>query len=138
MKLIHLLVLPFCFVAGGLRAAPDAPATLTPVAKAPFRLIFKAYDGDPKIDPIKQFSFQIDTIDRRQPAEFLNMGTLIPNTHFKLLKFEFKTARNATLQEDEDASELTILNTVTKKTAVLPFNKVVDVSAIDAPAQKSK
>ena len=61
------------------------------------------------------------------------MGNWIPNTRLKLLQFVFKEAYNAKIQEKEDVSELTVINPVTGKTAVLPLNKVVDVSGIYSP-----
>ncbi len=93
------------------------------------RMLFKAYDGDPsQTDRYDKFSFQIDTIDLRQPSEFLKLGDMIPNTKFKLVKFTFKEAYDEKLKEKVDVSELEIVNTVTGKTATLTSNKVVDVS----------
>jgi len=129
MRFAFFLILTVCVVATPLRSAPEAPAT-----PAPFRLVFKAYDGNPKTtDDYQKFSFQIDTLDRRQPSEFLNLGNWIPNTRLKLLQFVFKEAYNAKIQEKEDVSELTVINPATGKTAVLPLNKVVDVSGIYSP-----
>jgi hypothetical protein len=133
MKTFSLLIF-FCIAIGALRAAPETQA---PVEK-PFRLVFKSYDGDPKADPVEKFSFQIETIDRRQPSEFLKLGEQIPNTKFKLLKFVFKEAFNPQVKEMEDVSELTVVNVVTGKTAVLTYNKVVDVSAANTPGPASK
>ena len=131
MKTIPLLlVLLVCFAGGSLRAGPESPA---PPPKAPFRLVFKGYDGDSKTGKPESFAFQVDTIDQRRPSEFLKLGDFIPKTHLKLLKFEFKEAFDAKLHEKVDVSELTVLNTVTKKTAVLPPNKIVDVSATNTP-----
>lgn len=111
-----------------IRAAPDSPA---PAGKQ-MRLAFKAYDGNPKnTNDYSKFSFQIDTIDLRQPSEFLQLGQMIPNTKFKLLKFVFKEKRNQMTGEMDDVSELTIANKTTGQTAVLIFNMVVDVSPID-------
>ena len=108
-----------------LRAAPEGPAP----AQKQMRMLFKAYDGDPsQTDRYDKFSFQIDTIDLRQPSEFLKLGDMIPNTKFKLVKFTFKEAYNEKLKEKVDVSELEIVNTVTGKTATLTSNKVVDVS----------
>lgn len=121
-----------CGLSNSLRAAPDAPTS----APAAFRIVFKAYDGDPKRanGDYHIFSFQIDTVDLRQPSEFLSLGNRIPNAQLKLLKFVFKEAYNEKLQGNEDVSELTIVNIVTGKTTVLPLNKVVNVSANDPQA----
>lgn len=106
--------------------AEDSPA------KA-FRIVFKAYDGDPqRTKDYSKFSFQIDTIDLRQPSEFLNLGNMIPNTKFKLVKFVFKEAFDEKQKELTDVSELVIVNTITGQTVTLPYNKVVDVSAVNA------
>src|SRR5687767_13406043 len=48
-----------------------------------FRLIFSAYDGDPKTDKPEKMNFQINTVDLRQPSEFLKLGDPVPNTKFK-------------------------------------------------------
>jgi hypothetical protein len=92
----------------------------------PFRLVFKGYDGDPKKDKIEKFSFQIDTIDLRQPSAFLSMNDMVANTKFKLSKFEFKTQKNANTGEDEDVSELTLVNTETNDTIVLILNRITN------------
>jgi len=93
----------------------------------PFRLIFKSYDGDPKKgDPITKFSFQIDTIDLRQPSDFLKMGEMVPNTKFKLEKFEFKEAYNPKIEDKEDVSELTLVNVDTADKIVLIFNRITN------------
>lgn len=92
----------------------------------PFRLVFKAYDGDPKKDPISKFNFQIDTIDFKQPTDFLKLGDQVPHTKYKLDKFEFKEANNPKIQENEDVSELTLVNTETGDKIVLVFNRVIN------------
>ncbi|MDR3402757.1 MAG: thrombospondin type 3 repeat-containing protein [Chthoniobacter sp.] len=95
--------------------------------KVPFRLVFKAYDGDPKrTKDYSKFSFQIDTLDLRQPSDFLNIGSMVPNTKFKLEKFEFKEAYNEKIQEKEDVSELTLVDTITGDKIVLSLNKITD------------
>ncbi len=94
--------------------------------KVPFRLLFNSYDGNPKTDPPDKINFQINTVDLRQPSVFLNLGAMVPKTKFKLVKFEYKTKYNDKIQEDEDASELTVENSETKETIILIFNKVTD------------
>ena len=94
--------------------------------QVPFRLVFKAYDGDPKIDKPEKFSFQIDTVDLKQPSEFLKLQDLVPNTKFKLDKFEYKTAYNASIQEQEEVSELTLVNQDTGDKIVLVYNRVTN------------
>ena len=94
--------------------------------KIPFRLLFNAYDGDPKKDKPESFSFQINTIDLRQPSEFLKLGETVARTKFKLLKFEYKTQLNPTTGDLEDVSELTVINTETDQPVILVFNRVSD------------
>ena len=94
--------------------------------KVPFRLLFNAYDGDPKRDKPEAMNYQINTVDLKQPSEFLKLGETVANTKFKLIKFEYKTVRNDKIEEDEDASELTIQNSSTNETIVLIYNKVTD------------
>ncbi len=95
--------------------------------KVPFRLVFKAYDGEPKkTKDYSKFSFQIDTLDRKQPSEFLNLGQMVPNTKFKLEKFEFKERKNPSTDEMDDVSELTLVDTITGAKIVLIYTKVTD------------
>ncbi len=90
----------------------------------PFRLIVKAYDGDPA-DP-SSLNFQINTVDVRQPTQFLKMNDMIPGTKFKIVKFEKKTQLNEKTQAQDDISELTVQNTETEESVVLILNKVID------------
>lgn len=95
--------------------------------KVPFRLVLKGYDGDPRrTKDYSKFSFQIDTLDLRQPSEFLNLGNMVPNTKFKVEKFEFKEAYNPKIEEKEDVSELTLVDTITGDKIVLVLNRVID------------
>lgn len=92
----------------------------------PFRLLFNAYDGDPKTDKIDKFAFQLNTIDLKQPSEFLKIGETVKNTKFKLDKFEYKTQLNPKTGEQEDISELTIVNVETREPVILILNRVTD------------
>jgi hypothetical protein len=94
--------------------------------KIPFRLILKSYDGTPNKDPIEKFSFQIDTIDLRQPSDFLKIGEMVPHTKFKLEKFEYKQAYNPKIEDKEDVSELTLSNVETGDKIVLVYNRITD------------
>ncbi len=109
------------------RPAPSARADDKPAAAhVPFRLLFNAYDGDPKKDTPEKFEFQINTIDLKQPSEFLKIGATITKTKWKLAKFAYKTVINPKTEEPEDVSELTLVNTETKETLVLILNRVTD------------
>lgn len=96
------------------------------IIRVPFRLVFKVYDGDPKKDKMEDMTFQINTLDLRQPSEFLKIGDMVRNTKFKIEKFEFKMANVAATGSEEDSSELTLLNTETNVTVVLVYGKVVN------------
>ena len=126
--IVSALLLVFGMPAPGARA-DDKPAA----AHVPFRFLFNAYDGDPKNDGPAKMEFQINTIDLRQPSEFLKLGERITNTKWKLAKFEFKSRTNAQTGEPEDFSELTLVNTETKQEVVLTLNRVTDMAA---PAPK--
>ena len=51
---------------------------------------------------------------------------MVTGTKFKLEKFEYKVAKNPSTGEEDDVSELTLLNTETNDRAVLILNKIVD------------
>lgn len=105
--------------------ADDKPAA----AHVPFRLIFNAYDGDPLKDLPEKFSFQINTVDLRQPSEFLKLGETVPKTKWKLAKFRFNQRLDRKTKEMEDISELTLVNTETRQEVVLILNYVKDMAA---------
>ncbi len=94
--------------------------------RVPFRLLFNSYDGDPKKDKPEKFEFGINTIDLRQPSEFLKIGEFVKNTKFKIEKFDYKTQKNPNTGEDEDVSELTLINTETQQPVILILNRVTD------------
>ena len=94
--------------------------------KIPFRLVFNSYDGDPKKDKPENFSFQINTVDLRQPTEFKKIGETIPNTKYRLEKFEYKVKLNAKTGEEEDVSELTVVNIETNEPVILVLTRVTD------------
>ena len=86
--------------------------------KKPFRLLFPAYDDD---------SFQINTLDLRQPTQFCKLGDKIGGTKFKIVKFEHKTVPNPKTDGAElDVSELTLQNLETEVQVVLVLNRTVD------------
>lgn len=94
--------------------------------QVPFRLLFNSYDGDPKKDKPETFDFGINTIDLKQPSEFLKIGAKVSRTNFQLQKFEYKTQLNSTTGDLEDVSELTLINTETNVTVVLVLNRVTN------------
>ena len=71
--------------------------------KVSFRLKFEAYDGDG--------SFQINTVDVKQPSLFVKINDMIAGTKFKVIKFEKKSQFNPRTQVETDVSVLTVENT---------------------------
>lgn len=117
-------------------ATPSVPST--PSVHKPFRIVFKSYDGNPKTDKIEKFSFQINTLDLRQPSDFLKLGETVPNTLLKLKQFSFKERWNEEIKDKVDVSELTLQNSKTGKTTVLVFNQPTDVWAIFSPVPNAE
>jgi hypothetical protein len=93
--------------------------------RMPFRLEFKSHDGEPKT-PVDQISFGVNTLDLKQPTQFLKLGQPVAGTPFKLEKFVFKSRHNLKTDSDEDVSELTLLNTQTQDSVVLVLNRLTD------------
>jgi hypothetical protein len=82
-------------------------------------------DGDPVKDKPENLKFQINTLSLRQPTAFLALGEMVPNTKFKIEKFEYKMTKTPS-DTDVDVSELTLLNTETGAPIVLVMNKITD------------
>lgn len=91
--------------------------------KKPFRLLFNAYDGDPSKPDL--MSFQINTVDIRQPTQFVKMGEAITGTKFKIIKFNPKKSTDGNGIE-HDISELTLEQVETRDQVTLVLEKVVD------------
>lgn len=85
--------------------------------QVPFRLKFEAYD---------EGSFQINTVDVRQPTQFVKLGDPIAGTKFKVVKFEKKSVLNPATGIDRDISELTVENTETNTQVVLVVGTLVN------------
>ena len=67
-------------------------------SQEPFRLVFSSWVGD---------TFAINTIDLKQPTQFLKVGDMVAGTQFKIAKFEEKYQRNQ-YGTDVDVSEVTL------------------------------
>jgi hypothetical protein len=89
-----------------------------------FRLLFQAYDGDPKKP--KEMTFQINAVDRGRRTEFLKLGEKVGNTPYRLEKFELKTLMNDKTGVEDDVSELTVMNTETQDSVALVLAKETD------------
>ena len=126
MKRLFLLLI--VLIASGTVAvsADIVPQQASPAAK-PFRIIFTAYDGDPKKP--EAMSFQSNTVDIRQPSVFLKIGETIPNTNLRLLKFEQKFLSLPNIGEPKDRSELSVINTRTNEVTALILSSVHNLPA---------
>jgi hypothetical protein len=85
--------------------------------KVPFRLKFAAYDGD---------EFQINTVDVRQPTQFVKMDEVVPGTKFKIIKFEKKSISNPSTGDETDVSELTVRHTESGLEIALIVDRITD------------
>jgi len=132
MKTPQLLIGIAGIIVTAYSAKAERPATAPPPSPHAMRLLFNGYDADARKVKPENITFQINTIDAGQRTEFLKIGEMIPNTPFKLTKFEYKTRPNPSLGTDEEVSELTIANVKSGKTAILVYQKTTDVSAAAA------
>jgi hypothetical protein len=87
---------------------------LKSATEEPFRLIFSSRMGD---------SYAINTIDLKQPTQFLRKGDLIKGTRFKIVKFGEKYQANK-YGTEVDLSELTLEDEDTKGRLILIKEKV--------------
>ena len=92
--------------------------------KIPFLLTFQATDGDPAKP--QDMSFQINAISKGSRTEFLKLGDKVANSPFKLQKYQEKKQVNPKTGEEQDISELTILNTESNETVVLIIGRKTD------------
>ena len=83
------------------------------LAQEPFRFIFSSWVGD---------TYAINTIDHRQPTQFLRIGETIHGTLFKLVKFKEKNEKSK-FGTDMDVSELTLENAENKDELTLTKGK---------------
>lgn len=97
------------------------PAYLTKLkmkafVQKPFRLIFSSSMGD---------TFAINTVDLRQPTQFLKVGDMITNTKFKIIGYaeKFDVDKYGT---KIDVSELTIENQESKEQLNLVKEKTIN------------
>ncbi|HEY8651247.1 MAG TPA: Amuc_1099 family pilus-like system protein [Chthoniobacterales bacterium] len=83
------------------------------LAQEPFRFVFSSWVGD---------TYAINTIDHRQPTQFLKIGETIRGTLFKLVKFKEKNEKSK-FGTDVDVSELTLENAENKDALTLTKGK---------------
>jgi hypothetical protein len=95
---------------------PDYVSTLKlkSATEEPFRMMFSSWVGD---------TYAINTIDLRQPTQFLQKGDTIKGTRFKIVKFAEKYQKNQ-YGTDVDLSELSLENEETKDHLTLIKEKI--------------
>ena len=87
---------------------------LISTSEEPFRLIFSSWMGD---------TYQINTIDFKQPTQFLKVGDTVKGTRFKIVKFLKKYELNK-YGTNVDVSELTLEQEETQQQLTLVKEKV--------------
>src|SRR5713226_3531176 len=87
---------------------------LKSAVEEPFRLVFSSWVGD---------TYAINTIDLKQPTQFLKVGDPIKGTRFKIVKFEKKYQPNK-YGTNVDVSKLTLEQVETKEQLTLIKEKV--------------
>src|SRR2546430_6856554 len=87
---------------------------LKSATEEPFRLVFSSWVGD---------TFAINTIDMKQPTQFVKVGDPIKGTRFKAVKFLEKYEPNK-YGTNVDVSELTLEKEETKQQLTLVKEKV--------------
>jgi hypothetical protein len=87
---------------------------LKSATEEPFRLVFSSWVGD---------TFAINTVDLKQPTQFVKAGDPIKGTRFKIVKFLEKYEQNK-YGTNVDVSELTLEQLETKQQLTLTKEKV--------------
>jgi len=87
---------------------------LKSASEEPFRLVFSSWVGD---------TFAINTIDMKQPTQFVKVGDAIKGTRFKVTKFAEKYQKNQ-YGTNIDVSELTLEQEETHQPLTLVKEKV--------------
>jgi hypothetical protein len=85
--------------------------------QVPFRLKFTG-------SPDQGQTFTINTLDLRQPTQFLKLGEMVKGTPYKVIKFDPKTLNKNGLEVD--VSELTIENQQTGQKIILVNDQTVN------------
>ncbi|HJT81857.1 MAG TPA: Amuc_1099 family pilus-like system protein [Chthoniobacterales bacterium] len=100
---------------------PDylAKLKLKSFSEEPFRLMFSSWVDDPTSGQ----TFGINTIDLKQPTQFVKVGDIIPGTRFKVLEFEEKYQPNQ-YGTNVDVSQLLLEHQETKDRLTLVKEKI--------------
>ncbi|MFL6516030.1 MAG: Amuc_1099 family pilus-like system protein [Chthoniobacterales bacterium] len=88
-------------------------------SEEPFRLMFSSWVDDPAAGQ----TFGINTIDLKQPTQFVKVGDVVPGTRFKLLKFTEKYQPNQ-YGTNIDVSELLLEHEESKERLTLVKEKI--------------
>lgn len=95
--------------------------------KQPFRFKFQGSDYEHgKTTKLEDVTFQINPLDAGGRTKFVKIGEEIEGTKFKVEKFEYKEKPNPNTGDNEDVSELTLMNSETGDKIVLILGKVTD------------
>lgn len=85
--------------------------------QVPFRLKFSGSPDDGQ-------TFSINTLDLKQPTQFLKIGDMVPKTPYKIIGYQKKSESKSGIEVD--ASELTVENQETGQKIVLIYNRPVN------------
>jgi hypothetical protein len=99
---------------GNLHPEYYSKLKLKSATEEPFRLVFASWVGD---------TFAINTIDLKQPTQFVKVGDPIKGTRFKIVKFREKYEPNK-YGTNVDVSELTLEQVETKQQLTLIKEKI--------------
>ena len=94
--------------------------------RQPFLIKFQAINGDPEKDKPEDLEFQINLLSTRQRTQFLKVGADVPNTKFKIQKFERKPPVVDANGVEKEAHELTLVNTETGDEIKVVINQTTD------------
>lgn len=87
---------------------------LKSATEEPFRIMFSSWVGD---------TYAVNTIDLKEPTQFLKIGDTIKGTRFKIVKFTEKYQKNQ-YGTDVDLSELTLEHEETREQLTLVKEKI--------------
>ena len=93
----------------------------------PTKLRFMTYDIN-RSNPEKSTITVSVSVSPPNRTSFVEIGDRVPGTSFRVKKFDRKSRSNGD-GTVADVSELTLEDVETKKTVVLPFNRVVESPA---------
>lgn len=96
---------------------------LVELKKIPFRVILRSWEGNPA-EP-SSLQFQINTLDVRQPTQFVKIGEQIAGTPFKTVSFTEKKTVDSN-EVEKDVSELVLEHVEGKGNLVLVVDQLAN------------